>query len=66
MSNVLLRRQAIHRARPWEYTITQKMMQQAYAERFGVPMGSIAEVPLYQLAACKDDAARRLLLGVSR
>lgn len=66
MSNVLLRRQAIHRTRPWEYTITQKMMQQAYAERFAVTPRVIAEVPLYQLAACKGDEARRLLLGVSR
>ena len=42
------------------------MMQQAYAERFGVTMLAIAEVTLYQLGACKDDEARRLILGVSK
>ena len=38
----------------------------AYVKRFKLADPRLRFVPIEQLDACKDDAARRLLLGVSR
>jgi hypothetical protein len=38
----------------------------AYVKRFKLSDPRLRTVPLDQLDGCKDDAARRLLLGVSR
>jgi hypothetical protein len=38
----------------------------AYVKRFKLTDPRLRTVPLDQLDGCKDDAARRLLLGVSR
>ena len=43
-----------------------KPVRAAYVKRFKLADPRLRTVPLDQLDGCKDDAARRLLLGYSR
>ena len=66
MSHILRARQAKEKRKPWGYTITDRMYIQFYSEYFGVSERVLYSVDLIQLARCKSDSARRLLLGISR
>jgi hypothetical protein len=64
MSTILERKRYGH---PWKKGgRVAEPVRAAYVKRFKLSDPRLRTVPLDQLDGCKDDAARRLLLGVSR